>query len=105
VVEYRGKPVLLAINHGWTTVVAKAGLATDIKQEKVIPHTLRHTAITLYLHDGVPIEQVADYCGVSAQTIRRVYKHHIPGGLDGVLAASHRLGRGRATVSQQKQTQ
>lgn len=102
-VEYRGKPVL-AINHGWTTVVAKAGLATDIKQEKVIPHTLRHTAITLYLHDGVPIEQVADYCGVSAQTIRRVYKHHIPGGLDGVLA-SHRLGRGRATVSQQKQAQ
>jgi integrase len=104
VVEYRGGPVL-AINNGWPGVVEKAGLATDIKQEKVLPHTLRHTSISWYLRSGTPIEQVSDYCGVSVLTIRKVYKHHMPGGFDGILAASRRLGRDSATATQQKQTQ
>ena len=78
VVEYRGEPVLRVTN-GWDGVVERAGLATDIPQEKVIPHTLRHTAISWYLRSGVPADQVSDYCGVSIQIINKVYKHHVPG--------------------------
>jgi integrase len=85
-------------------VVEKAGLKTDIKQQKVLRHTLRHTAIRWYLHSGVPPHQVSDYCGVSEAIIRKVYKHHIPGGFDNLLASSNRLGRS-ATATQQKQKQ
>jgi hypothetical protein len=59
----------------------------------------------LYLRSGVPPHQVLDYCCVSVPIINRVYKHHIPGGFDNVLASSNRLGRGSATVTQRKQTQ
>jgi integrase len=92
VVEYQGQPIK-RIKDGWRAVVKAAGLDTDIKERKVIPHTLRHTAISLYLRSGVPIDRVSDYCGVSIQIIKKVYHHHIPGWSDGILAASHRLGR------------
>jgi hypothetical protein len=39
---------------------------------------------------------------VSEQIIKRVYKHHVPGGFDNLLASSNRLGR--ATATQQQQT-
>ena len=48
-------------------MVERAGLKTDIPQDKVIQHTLRHTAISWYLRSGVPPHQVSDYCGVSVQ--------------------------------------
>jgi integrase len=92
VVEYLGEPVL-RISNGWDGVVEKAGLATDIPQEKVIPHTLRHTAISWYLRSGVPVDRVSDYCGVSVQIINKVYKHHLPGNFDELLKASHGLVR------------
>jgi integrase len=92
VVEFQGAPVL-RISKGWEPVVETAGLATEIKQEKVIPHTLRHTAISWYLRSDAPVEQVSDYCGVSVQIIKKVYGHHIPGWSDRIMAASARLGR------------
>jgi integrase len=100
VVEYQGLPVV-RIKTAWKSVVERAGLATDIPQDKVIPHTLRHTAISWYLRSGVPPHQVSDYCGVSEQIIHSVYKHHIPGGFDSVLATSNRFGRATATQQQQ----
>ncbi|MGY8677098.1 site-specific integrase [Bradyrhizobium sp. UFLA05-153] len=103
VVEFQGKPVL-RVSKGWPEVVKTAGLATEIREDRVIPHTLRHTAISWYLRSGVPPHLVSDYCGVSEAIIRRVYKHHIPGTHDGVLAKSMRLGRS-ATDMQQKQAQ
>ena len=33
--------------------------------DQVIPHTLRHMAITWYLRSGKNPHQVSDYCGVS----------------------------------------
>jgi integrase len=92
VVEYHGRPVA-RINNGWTVVVEAAGLRTEIKERKVIPHTLRHTAISWYLRSGVPIDRVSDYCGVSIAIIKKVYGHHIAGWSDVVMRASHRLGR------------
>jgi integrase len=92
VIEYRGKPVE-RVKVAWNSAVEAAGLATDIKQDKVVPHTLRHTAISWYLRSGVPPHLVSDYCGVSEAIIRAHYRHHIPGGFDGVLRASARLGR------------
>jgi integrase len=103
VVEWQGKPVL-RVSNGWDGVVGKAGLATDVPQDKVIPHTLRHTAISWYLRSHVPIDQVSDYCGVSIQIIKKHYGHHIPGRDDGILYASRRIGRS-ATDTQQKMTQ
>ncbi len=101
VVEFNGKPVL-RVSNGWAGVVEKAGLATDIPQQKVIPHTLRHTAISWLLQAGVPMDQVSSYCGVSTQIILSTYRHHMPGRDDGVLAATQRMGRS-ATATQQKQ--
>jgi integrase len=102
VVEFQGEPVQ-RVSKGWPEVVAAAGLQTDVKELKVIPHTLRHTAISWYLRSGVPIDKVSDYCGVSIQIIKKVYGHHIPGGFDGVIERSHRLGRGPAVpLSYQK---
>jgi integrase len=92
VVEFNGKPVA-RVSKAWPRVVKAAGLATDVKEQRVIPHTLRHTAISWYLRAGVPIEQVADYCGVSPAVIRRVYRHHIAGNFAPVLAAASTFGR------------
>ncbi|WP_314962181.1 tyrosine-type recombinase/integrase [Bradyrhizobium cosmicum] len=102
VVEFQGEPVQ-RVSNGWDEVIKKAGLATEIKELKVIPHTLRHTAISWYLRSGVPIDKVSDYCGASIQIIKKVYGHHIPGGFDGVVASSHRLGRSDVPVTYQKQ--
>ncbi|MGC2778462.1 MAG: site-specific integrase [Bradyrhizobium sp.] len=92
VVEEDGKPVL-RVSKGWPGVVEKAGLGTAIKEEKVLPHTLRHTAISWYLRSGVAVDRVSDYCGVSAAIIKKVYGHHIPGWTTEIMAASMRLGR------------
>jgi integrase len=98
VIEFNGKPVQV-IKEGWNTVVEKAGLATDDKKKKVLRHTLRHTAITWYLTPdrrtgkAVDIEIVSQFCGVSVATIRKTYRHVMPGTFDPVMAAAHNFGR------------
>ncbi len=92
VVEFNGKPVV-NIKVGFDRVVGLAGLATEIKEKKVMPHTLRHTAITWMLRDGVDIEDVSLYAGVSVEVIRKVYMHEMPGQHDPVLAAVQTFGR------------
>jgi site-specific recombinase XerD len=57
VIEFNGKPVQ-TVREGWSAVVDRAGLATEDKRQKVVRHTLRHTAITWYLDQGVDIERV-----------------------------------------------
>lgn len=98
VIEFNGKPVQV-IKEGWNTVVEKAGLATEDKRQKVLRHTLRHTAITWYLTPdrrtgkAVDIEIVSQFCGVSVATIRKTYRHVMPGTFDPVMAASLNFGR------------
>jgi len=91
-VECNDRPVSV-VNAAWESVVEMAGLATDDKQKKVIRHTLRHTAITWYLNQGVDIEKVGLYCGVSVATIRKTYRHLMPGAFDPLLNASRQFGR------------
>jgi integrase len=92
VIEYQGKPVQ-SLKTVWPTIVEAAGLATDDPHQKVLRHTLRHTAISWMLRANVAISKVGDYCGVSEAVIRKVYKHHLPGNFDDVTEAAHEFGR------------
>jgi integrase len=92
VIEFNHKPVGV-VSHGWDVVVEAAGLATEDEKQKVLRHTLRHTAITWYLDQGVDIEKVSMYCGVSVATIRKTYRHLMPGTFDTLLDASQQFGR------------
>ena len=92
VIEYNGKSIH-RLRKGWDTVIRKAGLETDNPKMKVVRHTLRHTAISWYLDRGVDIEIVSQYCGVSVATIRKVYRHSMPGTFGSIMDAAHRFGR------------
>lgn len=59
-----------------TAGIAKAAQFAGLG--KVTAHTLRHTAITWLVQDGVPIWQVAHWVGASPEMIERVYGHHSP---------------------------
>jgi integrase len=54
------------------TASALAGLSG------VTPHTLRHTAATWLMQNGVPIWEAAGFLGMSAEMLARVYGHHHP---------------------------
>jgi integrase len=98
VIEWQGRPVSV-VKEAWATTVKAAGLETDVKEEKVLRHTLRHTAITWYLTPdrrtgkAVDIETVSLYCGVSVATIRKTYRHVMPGTFDPLLSAAQTFGR------------
>jgi integrase len=98
VIEFNGKPIS-RIRSGWDTVVKAAGLATADPKMKIVRHTMRHTAITWYLTPdrrtgkAVDIETVSQYCGVSVATIRKTYRHVMPGTFDPILDAAHHFGR------------
>lgn len=87
VLEWCGKPVR-SVYHGFIAARDAAELDT-----KVIPHTLRHTAVSWYLRAGTPASVVADYVGMSEQIMRKVYKHHMPGAFTEVMDASRTFGR------------
>jgi integrase len=92
VIENQGQPVK-SLKTVWPAIVEAAGLATDDPKQKVLRHTLRHSAISWMLRAGVAISKVGDYCGVSEAVIRKVYKHHLPGNFDEVTEAAHAFGR------------
>jgi integrase len=89
VIEFMGKRIH-RVHDGWATLIELAGLATDDSHNKVVRHTLRHTAITWYLEAGVDIELVSQYCGVSVDTIRSTYRHETPRTFDKLLSAKLR---------------
>lgn len=69
VVEWLGEPVG-RVSKGFRAVVVEAGL------KSVSPHTLRHTAITWAMQDGVKIWAAAGYFGLSVEMLEKVYGHH-----------------------------
>jgi integrase len=92
VIEWNGKPVK-NLYRGFMTAVRLAGLVTDNPRQKVMQHTMRHTAATWYLQGGVKLELVADYVGMSAATLKAHYRHHMQGHFEPVMKASYRFGR------------
>lgn len=87
VIEWCGKPVK-SVYRGFTSARVAAGLDAE-----VIPHTLRHTAISWYLRAGEPKDTVSEYCGVSIHVLNKHYRHHMPGAFDGIMDASRTFGR------------
>ncbi|MCX5569654.1 tyrosine-type recombinase/integrase [Kaistia nematophila] len=72
VVEWDGLPVK-SIKVGWASALALAGI-----DKGATPHTLRHTAATWLMQNGVDTWEAAGYLGMSEEVLRRVYGHHHP---------------------------
>lgn len=80
VVEYLGEPVQ-RVSKGFTAAVREAGLSG------VSPHTLRHSAITWAMEDGVKLWAAASYFGLTVEMLEKVYGHHHPGTHSEIVAA------------------
>jgi integrase len=89
-VEFNGKPVA-SVKTGFRSAVRLAGLPG-----KVTPHTLRHTAATWLMQQGVPIWEAAGFLGMSPEVLQEVYGHHHPGHLQ---VAAIAIGRKMPNVS------
>lgn len=70
VIEANGKPVK-AVKRSWATACRNAGMDGRL-------HDLRHTSISWMIQRGLSIEETADFVGISAEMVRRVYRHHAP---------------------------
>lgn len=88
-VEWRRRPVL-SVKTGFSRAVALAELDGN-----VTPHTLRHTAATWLMLQGVPIWEAAGFLGMSTQMLTIVYAHHDPQHL---RFAADAIGRQRKPV-------
>lgn len=80
-IEFAGVPVA-EVNKGFARAVSLAAL-----DGKVTPHTLRHTAATWLMQNGVEIWEAAGYLGMNEEMVRKVYGHHHPDYLRGAAAS------------------
>lgn len=80
VLEYQHRPVR-SMKTAWWTALKDAGLPHGTI------HDFRHTAASVALSTGAPTWKVAQYLGMTEQTLTRVYGHCIPGALDDVAEA------------------
>jgi integrase len=71
-VEWNGKPVKSV-----KTAFASAVEKTDL-EGNVTPHTLRHTAATWLMQNGVPVWEAAGFLGMSPELVEKTYGHHHP---------------------------
>ncbi|MGH1574503.1 site-specific integrase [Methylobacterium sp. P31] len=86
VIEWRGKPVK-------STHRAFANLCYDLGfGDDVVRHSLRHTAVTWGMQEGVPIWELAGYVGMTVEMIEKNYGHHSSDHMEGARAG---LGRSR----------
>jgi integrase len=89
-VEYNGQPVL-SVKKAFRTVVKLAKIDTSI--ENVTPHTLRHTAATWLMQQGVDLWVAAGYLGMTVEMLERVYGHHHPDHLKEAVEGITQKGR------------
>jgi integrase len=85
VLHINGKPIG-DIKKGFAAACKRAGL------EGVTPHTLRHTAATWLMQNGVSFSVAAEYLSMGEGTLRRVYWHHHP---DYMKEAAEAIGQRR----------
>ncbi|GGK94064.1 hypothetical protein GCM10012284_30140 [Mangrovihabitans endophyticus] len=72
---------------------ARATALTPVQQRSPLarrPYDLRHAAVSLWLNEGVPATQVAEWAGHSVQVLLRVYAKCVDGQYD---VALRRIGR------------
>jgi integrase len=94
VVEYDGKPVANC-RKAFERLVALAKL-----DKHVVRHTLRHTAATWMMQDGIDFAEAAGYLGMTVETLQRTYGHHHPDYQRRAAASlSRRANRARASTS------
>lgn len=72
VVEWEGLPIQ-TIKTGLARALQAAGIT-----KRVTPHTLRHTAATWMMLNGVPTLLAANYLGMSEKMLIEVYGHYHP---------------------------
>ena len=82
-VEWHGRP-LKSVKTAFKTALRLAQVSGRIS-----PHTLRHTAATWLMQNGVDKCEAAGFLGMSVEMLDRVYGHHHPEHLRG---AAHALG-------------
>ncbi len=76
VVTHRGKPVQ-NIKRAFRTAVVAAGLKTEGDQ-KVTPHTMRHTCATWLMQKGTDKWEACGFLGMTMATLEGNYGHHHP---------------------------
>ncbi|MCM2503896.1 site-specific integrase [Aureimonas altamirensis] len=86
VVHYHGKPID-RLESSFRAAREGARLDAD-----VVPHCLRHTAVTWQMQAGVPMNEIAGFAGMTMQMLEDVYGHHHPDHQQSI--ASTRLGGG-----------
>jgi hypothetical protein len=67
--------------------VARSGLSR-LDSQADVRELIRRNMVRV-----VDIETVSQYCGVSVATIRKTYRHVMPGTFDNLLGAAHTFGR------------
>jgi integrase len=77
VVEWNGDPVA-RVNKAFASACKRAGLGAD-----VTPHTLRHTAATWMMQNGVEAWEAAGFLGMTTDILQSTYGHHSPDHLEG----------------------
>ena len=77
VIEYHGQPVF-NVKKAFAAACDRAGLVD------VVPHTLRHSAITWACLEGRDPFQICRYFGVTMVVLERTYLHHHPSYLSGM---------------------
>lgn len=77
----------------WDIGNALAGAAERAGVKRITPHTLKHTAITLFIQSGGTAEDASDYFSTSIETIQSNYWHHSPAHQKRAVAQIANLGR------------
>lgn len=85
-VNYMGRPID-RLESSFRSAREGARLDSD-----VVPHTLRHTAVTWQMQAGIPMNEITGFAGMTMQMLQEVYGHHHPDHQQGI--ASTRLGGG-----------
>lgn len=70
-IEFRDEPVD-RLDKSFRAIIRECGF------DDVVIHTLRHTAITWGLQNGMDLWDASGYFGVSVEVLDRVYGHHSP---------------------------
>lgn len=90
-IEYQGRPV--DCRKGFYTL--KNEVLSPERAKVLNRHSLKHTAVTMLLKDGVSIEAVAHYVSTTPEVIRQVYSQVIPGELSEVHRSLNKKSRPR----------